>query len=363
MPLKPFVPDKLPLTKLDWADFVSKIAKANYELARYEGILQGIISPEVMLSPLTTQEAVISSKIEGTQATLEEVLSFEADLKTDDRKIDDIQEIINYRNATKHAVDWLKKKPITLNMILELHNILMDSVRGRDKGRGRFRKDQNWIGSPGTTIEQATYIPPVPMILMECLDSFEKYIHFEEKDRLVQLAIIHAQFELIHPFKDGNGRLGRILIPLFLYEKSLLSSPVFYISAYLETNRDIYYDRLNAISKEGDWKSWILFFLTAVIEQSKNNSEKAKTIIWLYEKMKREIFQMSTKFSLPALDTLFIKPIFNSSDFIQYSEIPKASAMRLLHELKKKGILIELREAKGRRPSIMCFKELLDIAG
>ncbi len=282
---------------------------------------------------------------------------------TDERKYNDIQEVINYRKAMVYAVDWLKKKPITLNLILELHNILMDSVRGRDKNRGRFRKDQNWIGSPGTPIEQASYIPPEPVVLMEYLDNFERYFHFEEKEQLVQLVIVHAQFELIHPFCDGNGRLGRILIPLFLFEKGLLSSPVFYISTYFETNREIYYDRFNTISSKGDWKSWIQFFLTAAIEQSKNNSEKAKAIILLYENMKRIIFNMSSKFSLPALDTLFTKPIFNSSDFIQYSGIPKASAMRLLYELKKKGILLEIREAKGRRASIMGFKELLSIAG
>ena len=214
--------------------------------------LQGIINPQVLLSPLTTNEAVLSSRIEGTQASLVEVLEFEASPKVDiqTEKQKDIQEIINYRQAIGMAVEWLEEKPVTLNMIKEIHSILLDSVRGKDKGRGRFRTVQNWIGRPGTPMECAEYVPPEPMRLMEFLSNLEKYIHYEGKDPLVQLAIVHAQFEIIHPFVDGNGRVGRILAPLFLYEKRVLSSPMFYISQYLETNRNLYYDCLKAISQD-----------------------------------------------------------------------------------------------------------------
>ena len=260
--MKPYIPDTLPLQNIDWVKFVNLIGKANAELARYDGILQGIINPHVLLSPLTTKEAVLSSRIEGTQASLVEVFEFEAskqaDIQTEKQK--DIQEIINYRKSMGIAVNWLAKKPITINMIKEVHSILLDSVRGKDKGRGRFRTVQNWIGRPGTSIEQAEYVPPEPMRIMEFLSNFEKYIHYEEKDILVQLAIVHAQFEIIHPFVDGNGRVGRILIPLFLYEKRLLSLPMFYISEYFETNRDEYYDRLKAITSEKRWEEWIEFF-------------------------------------------------------------------------------------------------------
>src|SRR3989338_1678207 len=290
--MKPYIPERLPLQSLDWVRFITLIGQANAELARYDGILQGIINPAVLLSPLTTKEAVISSKIEGTQASLEEVLQYEAspDVKTE--KYDDIREIINYREAMRFSVQWMKKKPITLNLIKEMHGILLDSVRGKDKGRGNFRTGQNYIGKPGAPIEQATYIPPSPLVLMDHLTNFEKYIHYDEKDRLVQLATVHAQFEIIHPFLDGNGRLGRILIPLFLYEKQVLHSPMFYISEYLESNRDEYYARLKAISEEKAWDDWIEFFLRAIIEQAKANSVKAKSILDLYEKKKTPITDM-----------------------------------------------------------------------
>jgi Fic family protein len=359
---KPFIPEPLPLKSLDWIRFISLIGQANAELARYDGILQGIINPAVLLSPLATKEAVISSKIEGTQASLEEVLEYEASPDTTTEKYNDIREIINYREAMKHAVVWLEKKPIILNLIKELHEILLDSVRGRDKGRGRFRIVQNWIGKPGATMEQATYIPPDPNYLMEHLSNFEKYFHFDEKDRLVQLAIVHAQFEIIHPFIDGNGRLGRILIPLFLFEKKILNSPMFYISEYLEAHRDEYYSKLNDVTKEGKWDEWVVFFLEAIIEQAKVNSQKAKAILSLYNRKKERITEVThSQYVIKVLDTLFAGPIFSTTRFISMSKIPKASAMRLLNMLKKEKIVLTLRGGSGRRPEMLVFKKLMDI--
>jgi len=360
----PYIPESLPLKSLDWIRFISLIGQANAELARYDGILQGIINPSVLLSPLATKEAVISSKIEGTQASLEEVLEYEASPDTTTEKYNDIREIINYREAMKHAVVWLEKKPITLNLIKEIHEILLNSVRGRDKGRGRFRIVQNWIGKPGATLEQATYIPPDPNYLMEYLSNFEKYVHFDETDRLVQLAIVHAQFEIIHPFVDGNGRLGRILIPLFLFEKNILNSPMFYISDYFESYRDEYYSKLNGITKEGKWDEWVEFFLKAIIEQAKINSQKAKTILSLYNQKKERIGEIThSQYVIKVLDTLFAGPIFSTTRFIKRSKIPKASAMRLLSMLKKEKIVLTLREGSGRRPEMLIFKKLMDIVG
>lgn len=204
----PFIPDELPLQDLDWTSFISYIGTANREIARYDGLLQSIPNPAVLLSPLTTQEAVLSSKIEGTQATLEEVLKFEAEMDSSFNRYDDIQEVLNYRKAMAFAIKELKERPITLNLIRRTHQVLLASVRGESSDRGNFRKIQNWIGKPGSTIEQARFIPPNPLVLQEHLDKFEKYIHYEEKDLLVQLAIVHAQFEILHPFLDGNGRIG-----------------------------------------------------------------------------------------------------------------------------------------------------------
>ncbi len=359
---KSYVPESLPLGSIDWVRFITLIGQANAELARYDGVLQGIINPAVLLSPLTTNEAVISSKIEGTQASFEEVLKYEASPEVKTEKYNDIQEIINYREAMRSAVQWLKDKPITLNLIRQIHGILLDSVRGKDKARGSFRTGQNYIGKPGTPVEQATYVPPSPLILAGCLDSFEKYINYDEKDRLVQLAIIHAQFEIIHPFMDGNGRLGRILIPLFLYEKKVLDSPMFYISEYLEANRDEYYARLLAVSEESKWDDWIEFFLKAIVTQAKANSFKAKSVLDLYDRKKVKLSELThSQYVIKVLDTIFARPLFSTSDFIKISKIPKESAIRLLRLLKKENILTTLRAGKGRSPEILVFNKLFDI--
>jgi Fic family protein len=360
--MKPYVPNKLPLEKLNYEKFVHLIGKANFEVAQFGGILQVMINPSVLLSPLTTQEAVLSSKIEGTQANFEEVLEYEASLKFDENKTEDIQEIINYRKALIYAVKEMDKIPISLNFIRKIHAILLDSVRGRNKAQGEFRRIQNWIGRPGSTIETASYVPPSPEKLMDFLSDLEKYIHYEEKDFLVQLAIVHAQFEIIHPFLDGNGRLGRMLIPLFLYEKKLLTSPMFYISAYLEANREMYYEKLNSVSNDNNWEDWIVFFLTAIIEQAKENTKKAKDILNLYEEMKIKINEITkSQYSIQVLDTIFELPIFKTPDFIEKSGIPKPTAMRILKELHNAKILRTIKEAQGRSPAIAMFEDLITI--
>lgn len=360
--MKPYLPEILPLKSLNWVEFIHLIGEANRELARYDGVLKGIVNPEVFLSPLTTQEAVLSSRIEGTQATLEEVLEYEAAPEKNASKVQDILEIINYRKALDYAVVYLKKKPISLNLIKEIHNILLDSVRGRNKSRGQFRTSQNYIGRPGTPIEQASYIAPPPERVMELLSNLEKYIHSVEKDPLVQLAVVHAQFESIHPFLDGNGRVGRILIPLFLMEKKLLSSPIFYMSAFLEAHREIYYENLNSLSKNKKWEDWITFFLGAVIEQAQNNATKATEILNLYNEMKIKVARATrSQFVIQALDTIFTTPIFKSSEFIKSSGIPLRSGLRILGQLEEQGIISVTREQRGKRPTIMEFTGLMNI--
>ncbi len=361
--MKPYEPKDLPITdQIDWVSLISLIGKASYALAKYEGILQGIVNPLLLLSPLITKEAVISSKIEGTQATLEEVLEFEASSNAKADKYVDIKEIINYRQAVAYAVEQIEERPINLNLIKRIHFGLLDSVRGRDKARGKFRTIQNWIGSPGFPIEKARYVPPVPEVVPQSMSNLEHYIHYEEKDILVQLAIIHAQFEIIHPFLDGNGRVGRMLIPLFLVENKLLKHPVFYISSYLDENRDIYYDKLRNISKYEDWTGWITFFLEAVIAQAEKNTTVVQSILTLYEEMKEMIvIYTRSQFAIKALDMIFERPIFTPTQFIARSGIPKASAMRMLTKLKEEDVLVNIREAKGRLPAILVSGNLMDI--
>lgn len=360
--MNPFIPDALPLKNLDWSRFLPLIGRSNRAVARYDGLLQSLPNAALLLSPLTTQEAVLSSRIEGTQATLEDVLKYEAQPETATRHIEDIQEVINYRKALRCAVDELSRRPISLNLLKKTHSILLSNVRGKNRAIGEFRKAQNWIGPPGSAMENARYMPPAPDKLRDALDKFEKYIHYDEKDRLVQLAIIHAQFEIIHPFLDGNGRIGRIIIPLFLYEKEILSSPMFYVSAYFEKYRDEYYNRLHGITKFREWEEWILFFLKAVEQQAQENSAKAKKILHLYNEMKEKIAQITrSQFAIQVLDCLFDLPIFRSSVFEQKSRIPKPSAHRILSQLKDAKIISLLEEAKGRKAAVFVFDRLLDI--
>ena len=278
---------------------------------------------------------------------------------------DDIQEIINYRRALYYAEEALKTRPFNLNLLLELHSILLDSVRGRNKGRGKFRTIQNWIGPPGCPIEKAEFVPPAPLALTEYLDNWEKYYHEARPDPLVQLAISHAQFEIIHPFIDGNGRIGRILIPLFLYEKKMLSRPMFYLSAYLEEHREQYVTRLRALGqKDSAWNEWIEFFLTALDEQARENASKARAIMELYARLKTRVIELThSQFAVPLLDQIFQRPLFQSSH-LSFSTHPKPSRQavaNLLRTLREAGILKVVREGSGRRAQVLAHAELINL--
>lgn len=365
--MSPYTPNALPLTDLDFRRLLPLVGQANAALARYDGLLQGIPNPAVMLSPLTTQEAVLSSKIEGTQATVDEVLEQEAGLLKQGEKYEDIQEISNYRRALYSAREHLKDYPIRLAFVRELHRILMSSVRGQNKTPGEFRLEQNWIGKHGCTMEQASFVPPNPHQLLDHLLAWENYLDSNDVDFLLQTAVVHAQFELLHPFKDGNGRIGRILIPLFLYQKRALSQPMFYLSEYLESHREEYYQRLKSISVEGDWNGWIAFFLQAIITQAGQNSTRVSAIQALYEEMKLAI-QAAThsQYTVHVLDAIFSKPVFRSSDLAQqlFKEfgIHEKTTPGLLRQMKDAGILRELQPGSGRRPATMCFPRLINLA-
>lgn len=368
--MDPYVPQSLPIKGIDWERHVTLIGKANAALARYDGILLGMVNPQVLLSPLTTREAVLSSRIEGTQASLEEVLEYEADVGErapgqeilDTPQIRDIHEIINYRKAMGAAVEELASRPFSINTIRNLHSILLTGVRGRYKDPGEIRRIQNYIAPPGTPIERATFIPPAPPMLMDALANWEEYLYSTERDPLVQLAILKAQFELIHPFLDGNGRIGRMLVPIILYHKKILSRPMFYISAYLERNREAYYQRLLAISRDGDWNGWISFFLQALVLQSEENSVKARAILGLYNDMKTRVPEITrSQYSIQAIDVLFSSPIISSSDFAARSRIPDRTAKRIIQRLEQENILRKIREGKGNKPPAYLFPSLLDL--
>lgn len=356
-----------PPANLDLGTLFPLIGPANAAVARYEGVLSGIPNPGVLLSPLTSQEAVLSSRIEGTQATLGEVLEFEASEGEGDEstpKKADIREVLNYRRALSEAEHLMAKGlPLSQRLIKQAHVVLMDGVRGRNKAPGEYRKIPNWIGPHGCTIDNARFVPCSADELPGCMDAWEKYIHSDAPDRLVQLAIAHAEFEAIHPFLDGNGRLGRLIIPLFLHSHGLLSRPSFYLSEYLEEHRDEYYDRLLAISADGDWTGWVAFFLRAVTAQAESNLVKADLILKLHAKLRDWIVDTThSQYGVRALDWMFMRPIFQPPHFIESAEIPAPTARRIVRVLRENGMLKELRPSSGRRAATLAFAELLNIS-
>ncbi len=364
MTLEPYVPQNLPPDGIDWKSHIPNIGKANAALARYDGIIQGIVNPDILLSPLTTNEAVLSSKIEGTRVSLEDVLKYEADSaeRFEPNQIADIHEVINYRKAMSYAVTELKTGSFDIDLITNVHKILLSGVRGKDHGLGKIRRVQNWIGLPNTPMEMAIFVPPAPDRVPAALKNWEEYLNAGEIDTLVQLAVLKAQFELIHPFADGNGRIGRMLVPLILYHKNMLSKPVFYISSYFERNKPAYYDCLLRISRDGDWDTWISFFLRAIIEQSNENNAKAKEILDLYRKIKEEMPGiMHTQYSTAIIDSIFSKPIFSTPSFVARTEMNKVSAFKILNLLVDAGILKVMAPGKARRPTVYAFSRLLDI--
>lgn len=293
------------------------------------------------------------------------MLKFEAgEAPQQQSRVFDIQEILNYREALWRAQDELRTRPFNLNLLLELHSVLLDSVRGREKARGQFRRSQNWIGPAGCPIQHAEFVPPHPLVLNKYISAWEKYYHQETPDLLVQLAIVHAQFEIVHPFMDGNGRLGRILIPLFLFEKQLLSRPVFYLSSYFERNRDEYVNCLRALGRQkGAWNRWIEFFLVAITRQAEANTEAARSIIDLYERLKERVITLThSRFAIPILDVLFEHPVLSTRHFEKRSGLPsKPMIMELLKKFRTANILSVIREASGSRAQILLFKELFDL--
>ncbi|MBA7481049.1 hypothetical protein ES707_16517 [subsurface metagenome] len=363
MTVAPYVPEPLPPEGIDWERHIPQIASANRALARYDGILQAIPNPELLLSPLLTQEAVLSSRIEGTQASLEDVLRFEANPREriNDATLADIQEIINYREALNAAVDALKTRRLDTALVCDLHRILLTDSRGMDREPGCIREIQNFIGRDAY-IEHAVYVPPAPGSVPGALEDWEAYLQREEKDVLVQLSVLKAQFELIHPFCDGNGRIGRMLVPLIMYEKGLIASPMFYISAYLERHRPVYYERLLGVSRDRDWNSWIAFFLHAIEEQAAENGKKAKAIIDLYDEMKRTVPEVTrSQYAVAAIDAIFGTPIFSSSEFYDRSAIPKESGAKILRDLEENDIIRLLQKGKGRKASTYVFPRLIAI--
>ena len=355
-----FPPDE----RIDWPTLIPFIGPAAAAVARYDGALGAIPDPRILLTPLTTREAVLSSRIEGTQATMGEVLQFEAgQAPASPERRDDIREVLNYRAAMHQAVEMLRDLPLSQRVIRAAHRVLLSGVRGAGQAPGEYRRIPNWIGPPGCSIEEAHFVPPSADRLGDAVTTWERYLHYDGPDRLVQLAVVHAEFEALHPFLDGNGRLGRMLVPLFLWQTGLIRAPMFYISAYFEAHRNAYYDGLLAVSRDDDWTGWCRFFLQAVKSQAEENLAKAQGIIDLYDNAKGSVIDLTrSQYAIYALDWVFERPIFRASDFVAGSGIPKPTARRILNVLREGGILKTIQEGRGRRAAVVAFPDLLNIA-
>jgi Uncharacterized conserved protein len=358
---------KFPPDKLEWERLIPLIGPANAGLARYDGLLSAIPNTHVLLSALTIQEAVLSSKIEGTVVTMGEVLEIEAGGNSEiftQPKREDAEEVLNYRKAMGACIGQMNERPLSQHMIRGAHALLMEGVRGRDKRPGAFREIQNWIGPKGCSIEEARFVPISPIYVRQGMDNWEKYLNSRtEPDALIQLAILHAEFESLHPFEDGNGRLGRMLMPLFLFQCRLLSSPDFYMSGYLEKNREEYQNRLLRVSQDNDWTGWCSFFLKGIREQAAENEKKARSILSLYEKVKIEVMELTrSKHAIRAVDFIFQTPTFQGPWFMRLSGIPRPSAARILKILIEGDVLKTAVRGRGRRPGIFVFRDLINIA-
>jgi len=359
---KPFIPLKLPV-KINYEPLIGNITKAHRAIASLNSLLSALPNPNLLGRTMQTKEAVLSSKIEGTQATLNEVLEYEAmGDKTENGKKQDIHEIINYRQALNFGVKNLETMPLAENLIKKLHFELLKSGRGANRSPGEFRKIQVYIGKPGADISEASYIPPAANEIISLFTNFEKYLNSDdEKDKLVQIAVAHYQFEAIHPFLDGNGRVGRLIITLFLYNQKLLSHPFLYLSEFFEEHRQDYYNLLRGVSEKQDWEDWIKFFLNALTVQAQKAEEAGKKILLLHREYKEKITVIHSVYAANLLDAIFVRPIFTTASLRKYVKIKNTQTyFSLIGKFVNFGILKELHPER-KRNKLYIFEELIKI--
>lgn len=357
----PHLPDLLPLQSLDYARLVLPLSRASAALAAYDARLRMMDNPGLMLGPLATQEAVLSSRIEGTLATLEDVLGFEAGQKVTGEKANDIREILNYRDALAYGAEYVQEMRISLWLIRQMHQTLLDSVRGVDKTPGQWRNREVIIAPLGSRgRDQAHYIPPSHEMLEEYLQNWEGFLGLEDQEPLIQTAIMHAQFEIIHPFLDGNGRIGRLLIPLYLYQRGVLHTPLYYISGYLEENRELYYLFLRRITDDGDWTGWVEFFLNAMSSKAAQDLETVSRIATLRDRTFEVVAEVTKgRQTGPFVRALFTRPVFQARDLQALTGINMPTLRNYLRLLKGNGILVVTQQATGTRSETLAFAELV----
>jgi Fic family protein len=337
---------------------VNQLVEANRFIGKLEEITDILIAPSLFVEMFARKEATLSSQIEGTQATFSDLIRVEAGIKDKDIP-DDVKEIKNYLTALNYGLERVATLPLSLRLVREVHSVLLKEVRGADKNPGEFRRSQNWIG--GRSISTATYVPPPITQMHDLLDNFEKYLHQDDEiPHLIKAALIHAQFEMIHPFLDGNGRIGRLLITFYLNHKSVISKPTLYLSKYFKRNRKYYYESLLNLSEKQDFIGWTQFFLDGVISTSKEAVELARDIKLLREKDLHIIQTLgrSAKNGDILFNKLFEKPVVSIDDVCKILNLSVPNAQNLINKFIEKKILHLMNDKKRNRR--YGYKEYLD---
>jgi Fic family protein len=355
---------QFPPETLDYGQLLPDLLSATEALARYDQMLQGLHNSEIFLAPLRSQEAVVSSRMEGTISTMDEILQLEAEYSDgEDASAEfrwDAIETLLYRRALSAAQHQLDEGwPLSESLTRSIHQQLLSFGRGASKSPGDYKIEQNYVGEYGN--RQVSFIPIAPEQLPGGMESLFELIHDPQMTILLRTALAHAEFEALHPFEDGNGRVGRMLITLMLWQGGAISAPHFYISRYFEDHKDEYIRRLRAISANNDWAGWCQFFFQAVAEQAKRNLEVADSIRDFYEHMKiRFADVLGSKYSVAALDYLFTSPVFSNSRFTREAGIAPATAGRFTRLLLNAGLLETVREPAGRRSAVYRFEPLME---
>lgn len=350
---KAFIPAPLPpAPSLNMTpDLLNRLSRADRALARLDGAASTLPNPDLFVGMYVRHEAVLSSQIEGTQSTLEDLLEYESEGRIDDRPRD-VAEVVNYVGAMNYGLERLKELPLCLRLIREIHERLMEGVRGQHRTPGEFRTHQNWVGPLGSNLAQAEYIPPPPHEMKGALHDLEKFIRNKDAfPPLIHCALAHAQFETIHPFNDGNGRVGRLLITFLLCEQEVLERPLLYLSYYLKAHRSEYYDRLMAVRLDGDWEGWLGFFLEGVYEISRSATETARNIFELRRRHRELIgHEMSGSANgLRLLDHLFEVPLLSVRHAEEMLGCSYPTAANLISEFERLGLLREITGQQRNR--------------
>lgn len=356
---------KFPPKTLRYEPIMKSLLGATAALARYDQMLRGLHNSELFLAPLRGQEAVVSSRMEGTISTLDEILELEAEFGDDNNAEaalefrSDAIETALYRRALNTAQYRLQQgQPLAESLLKSIHRQLLSFGRGANKSPGAYKHEQNYIGERGN--RKVSFVPIAPEHLPGGMEALFNMISDESIPVLLRTALAHAEFESLHPFEDGNGRVGRMLITLMLWKGSAIGAPHFYISRYFEDRKDEYLERLRMVSANDDWEGWCVFFLEAVEQQAIANLEAAKAIGDFYEEMKPRFADLlSSKYAVAALDYLFTYPVFSNSRFTRTAGIPSQTAARFSRVLLQEGLLQVVREASGRRPAMYRFEPLM----